>query len=500
MTPTERSLRRLEEDLGELLDSRDEAADLEPFEPYRDDPVGFAREVLDVEPWGHQRRAMEAVRDEDRVAWRGANSVGKDFTVAALCCWWAYAVDGLVLLSAPTARQVHEILMRKEIARLKTGADLPGDLYTTALRIRREEASILAATSTEAGRLTGHHDRRILAVLTECQDVEAHGWEGLMACATGPEDRLLSVGNPLRPTGRFHQVSQPGSGWKSLQTAAHDHPNLREDTDRWIPGGPSGSWIERMADDYGETSPIWTARVEGEFPSGAVEGLVRREWLDAAAERWEKREDEPRSGATVAAFDPSRLGASRSALAIRRGPVLEELLVWEGATTTGQEADRVLEALEDRGLLEGTDPVALVIDEPGIGGGVIDEIRRRGWAAHGFVGGRKAHDTDRYLNRRSEAFWTLRRRLERGEITLPADEDLFRELLAHEWAVASGGRVQLEAKSDIAARLGGSPDRADAVAMAFAVSPATRPREVAFDPAEYGIFGDDQQLGMRGFE
>ena len=137
-----------------------------------------------------------------------------------------------------------------EVARACRGAsELPGELYRTTLRLPHEaRAGVLAFTSTEASRLTGFHAPRVMAVVTEAQGVEEYAWEGLLACATGPEDRVLAVGNPLVPSGRFFAVSRPQSDWRTLQASALDHPNLREGR-TVIPGGPSQAFIDRMRAD-----------------------------------------------------------------------------------------------------------------------------------------------------------------------------------------------------------------------------------------------------------
>lgn len=482
--PSKRKLGRLESDFGEVLESFESTRDLGDLEAYRDDPVGFVRDVLEGDPWSAQTQVMEALRHHDRVAWRGANALGKDWTCAAVACWWAYAVRGLVLISGPTARQVQEILMRKEIARAIRRAGLPGDRFSTAVRIEGDEADILAATSTESGKLTGQHGRRVLAILSEAQDVEPFGWEGLQACATGDEDRHLVVGNPLRPSGRFYEVSRPGSGWHSIQTSAFDHPNLDPDTDRYIHGGPSEAWVQRMRDDYGEGSPIWTARVEGEFPAEAVHGLFRRRWLEAAAERWEDgdldahaEDQEP-----VAALDPAWQGLDASVLAVRRGPVVDGFVVWEGRRDTIDLVEKVTAALVEHGITPKPDsdpdlgqhvPAHLreraygrvVVDEVGVGAGTLDLLRERGFRVRGYNGGKTADDSERFFNRRAESYWTLQEKLERGEIAVPADEKLVEELTSLEYQITTGGKVQLEAKADLKARLGRSPDRADALAM-----------------------------------
>ena len=62
----------------------------------------------------------------------------------------------------------------------------------------------------------------------------------------------------------------------------------------------------------------------------------------------------------------------------------------------------------------------------------------------------------------------LRRlRVQRGLLALPPDEKLFDELLQIKARANSVGKVLLESKDDLRARLGRSPDRADALAMAF---------------------------------
>lgn len=469
--PTERQVEALFGDLGELIDSRDEAADLERFEPYADDPVGFLREVLDAEPWSRQVEVARAVLTDPLVAVRSCNGAGKDWLAARLALWWCYARRGLVVLTGPTAAQVEEILMRKEVASaFRAAGDLPGELHVRALRPEGEgRAGILAKTATAASALTGFHESEVLFVLTEAQGVDDLAFDAAFAVATGAEDRVLALGNPLNPSGRFYRASRPSSDWTALRIPASETPNVREDR-VVIPGLMTREGVERIAAEYGRESGYYQSRVEAEFPEEAEEGVFRRDWLNAAAERWEDTGEEMK-GPVVCALDPARFGPDASVLAIRQGPVLRELLVWEGREDTMALTDRTVDALEDRGLIEGDTWTGLVVDEVGLGGGVLDRLRERGFAANGFNGGRQAHEPDRYYNRRAESYWILRRRLERGEVALPPSEELAEELLALRWRPTPSGKVQLEAKADAKGRLGRSPDRADAVAMVFAVQP-----------------------------
>ncbi len=172
----------------------------------------------------------------------------------------------------------------------------------------------------------------------------------------------------------------------------------------------------------------------------------------------------------VVAVDPARYGPDKTCMAIRRGDVLERLETWGGLSTM-ETADRVVEEVKEYGVRPHTDhgPAwgELVVDGVGLGAGVADRLRQLAFSVNEFNGGFKAGKRDKFLNGRAESFWHLRTRLEAGKIALPLDEQLFSELLAINWKETSAGQVQLESKMDLKNRLGHSPDRADAVSMAF---------------------------------
>ena len=64
--------------------------------------------------------------------------------------------------------------------------------------------------------------------------------------------------------------------------------------------------------------------------------------------------------------------------------------------------------------------------------------------------------------------FALRERLEQKLLTLPRDENLAGELSTRRFTLNSADRIILEPKSQYKKRLGRSPDRADALALAFA--------------------------------
>lgn len=467
-------LRTLRLEVGELV-ARHERGHAD-FTRYENDPAGFFREVLHCSMWSRQVEMAEAVRDYPRVVVVSCQSAGKDYLAARLALWWTYANRGLCILTGPSDRQVSEILMREVRRAFSRCPELPGELYSRELRLDGSDAGILAFTSNQSDRLTGFHHPRLLVCITEGQGVEDEAYEAALACATGPENRLLVYGNPLRRTGSFYRVAH-ASNWHRLTITASEHPNVTSGREE-IPGAISAEWISALAEEYGVASSIYRSRVEAEFPSDAVEGLLQRAWLDAAVARWQKemyQEPGARNEANlvqpaVLGIDVARFGADKSAIAYARGGIVRELATWGGAALTTS-ADRVIDYTRQVQARDvwGRRP-SLWVDEPGLGGGLIDTLRERGWEVESFNGSAKPRDSRRFLNKRAESFWHLRRVLEAGKVALPPDDRLFEEMLASEWTISGGGQIQIAGKDLMRKELGRSPDRLDAVVIALAAS------------------------------
>lgn len=85
--------------------------------------------------------------------------------------------------------------------------------------------------------------------------------------------------------------------------------------------------------------------------------------------------------------------------------------------------------------------------------------------------GRPAREGDRFLNLRAELYWGLRERAAAGRLVLPQDDLLLRQLGELRYRYDSRGRLKLESKDELKKRGVPSPDRADALALAFAPLP-----------------------------
>ena len=108
-----------------------------------------------------------------------------------------------------------------------------------------------------------------------------------------------------------------------------------------------------------------------------------------------------------------------------------------------------------------------------------------------LIAGSAARDPIRYLNARAEWYWGLRQTFQDGHIAIdPTDDELASQLSAIRYEYTPRGQIKIESKDDMAKRGMPSPDRADALMMAFAVPPP---------PPSTHTDGDFEDLDERGY-
>jgi hypothetical protein len=485
----------LELDAAALIEAhRGETRD---FSEYRDEPVRFMLEVLRFAPWERQIDVAESVLRHKRTAVRGCHGAGKDALLAALMLWAAYARGMLVIAISATERQLTGQLWR-ELRTHFSRSPLGGDLYNADLRIAGEKR-IIAMTSGSTSNLTGWHDPAgVLIGISESQaeQVEAAAFEAAAANAIDEASRVCVVGNPVRAQGAFFEVFRKPT-WHAVRISAFDHPNIVEGR-TVIAGGPSPDWPAEMAAEYGIDSAFYVARVLGEFPTGgSVDALLRRQWIDDAFDRHDAGVPFVAAPLPVLALDVARsVDRDESVASIVQGSAVHALhawrsrdlvktaarfahvadrarLAWYGAAT-GQHVVTSGRTVGDPEQLRQWLAIArlpqfeLCVDAPGVGSGVIDELRRVGRPVTEYWGWKPAADGARFANRRAEDYWRLRLRLEAGQVVMPRDALLLEELVGMEWSTDPRGRIIIASKELLRSTLRRSPDRCDAVVIGLA--------------------------------
>ena len=150
---------------------------------------------------------------------------------------------------------------------------------------------------------------------------------------------------------------------------------------------------------------------------------------------------------------------------MRQGWLVESLRSFE-------RIDTMRTAGEALTLVSEQDIPAVFVDEGGLGAGVVDRLRELGAPVYGVQFGGKAPQSGRFVNMRAEIFWELRRLFNEGLVAIPRDEELISQLLGLRYDVTSAGQVKMESKSSLRRRGLRSPDKADALALAFMEPPS----------------------------
>ena len=135
-------------------------------------------------------------------------------------------------------------------------------------------------------------------------------------------------------------------------------------------------------------------------------------------------------------------------------------------------------------------PDAIIVDAGAMGAGVIDRLRQMGMPNVMEVNfGGSAIDSTRYANIRAEMYFKILAWLKSGGC-IPNDTDLKSELTVTEYKYTQAGKIILQPKEQIKELTGRSPDRADSLALTFAV-PINKPigrRQVLKANTDYKLF------------
>lgn len=269
----------------------DRVADTARIDTYRANPAIWARERLDAHLWTKQVEIADSVAANRRTAVKSCHGVGKSWTAGMLAAWWidTHPVgEAIVVSTAPTYKQVHAVLweeIRKQhrIGGLDGTVNLADEWTINAqlVGMGRKPAD------HDAHGFQGIHRRYVLVIIDEACGVPANIYTAVEAITTNADCRILAIGNPDDPNTEFGTICKPGSGWNVIRVRSQDSPNF---TGEDVPDAlrhllPTPEWVEDAAKRWGVDSPLYTSKVEGEFPEVGDNTLIPSRWITEAQNR-----------------------------------------------------------------------------------------------------------------------------------------------------------------------------------------------------------------------
>jgi hypothetical protein len=460
---------------------------IEELAAFSSDPHGF---VLFAFPWGEAGTELEtftgpqawqievledlgrgllSVEEAIQIARTSGHGIGKSALVAWIILWAiATFEDTKGVVTANTENQLktktwaevakwHRLFIAREYFKMTATALFANDpLHERTWRIDMVPWS---ERNTEAFAGLHNQGKRILVIFDEGSAIPDVIWEVTEGALTDRDTQIIWMvfGNPTRNKGRFRDCFAGGRfahRWSAKAIDSRSVPiSNKTQIDRWIA-------------DYGEDSDFVRVRVRGMFPRVDAESFISFELAASAVER----EVLVQGGAIVIGVDVGRFGDDPSVIyprcgrdAISRPP---EILYGEDTMTV---AGKVAAAFLRYGA------TICMVDEGGVGGGVVDRLRQLripvigvdfGAKADGFAG-----DGVKYANKRAEIWGALRDWLATGSIpNLVTNENtvLTDELTGPTYTMNKKEEIQLEGKKEMRSRGVPSPNVADALACTFA--------------------------------
>ena len=212
------------------------------------------------------------------------------------------------------------------------------------------------------------------------------------------------------------------------------------------------------AESFGEYLHVW----EGEPRLAADDHLIGREEAYRALEA--RVEIADGAAPLIVGVDVARFGDDKTAIARRRGRSVFRLERFAKKSVT--EIANIVAS-----IIRLEKPARVFIDAGGLGAGVEDILRDRGFGSvvRGVNFGERAENPERFVNRRAEMWFRVKEWLQSpAPVSVVNACDIREDLTAPMIMYDQLGRLGLEPKAEIKKRILRSTDVGDAVALTFA--------------------------------
>lgn len=447
------------------------------------DPAHFAAQILSAPLWRRQRDITRAVVRKRHVAVKACHASGKTYAAATLVPFWLQRFPGgKVITTAPTMRQVK--LLWEEVRGLITKSKMRFPMpSTTALRISDREYA-MGISSAHGVNAQGFHGEKVLIIADEAPGIDEEIWDAMEGIRLGGDVHLAEFGNPVVPSGHFFDNFATGrSTCECLTISAFDTPNLQNletglpytieelaaMNDDQLSDSPSTFLVSRRGvlerfRRWGPTNPKYIARVLGDFPSRSDFCVFDVAWIERAKRTPTDAELSAAKGSYIqVGIDVAGAGEDETTAAARVDGILIDRMAWDFPDPRGPVV-AWLSRFRKHPLYK-LGPV--IVDITGIGYNFALHLADQGFQVYGFNAAATPMDKKQFVNLKSEIYWTSRDYFQDNLVSGLGDEETEAQLAGVMFATTSRGLTYVESKDDAKARGQASPDRAEALIMAF---------------------------------
>lgn len=445
---------------------------------WRENPVSFVVEQFGVEPDAWQADALRAFADpsKPRISLQACAGPGKT-SVLSWCGWNFLACYG-ARGEHPKGAAVSitgdnlDVNLWPEFAKWRERSPYLREAFTwTKTRLfanDHPETWFLAARSwpkaasaEEQGKtLSGLHSQFVLSLIDESGAIPATvlraAEQSLSTCTFG---KIVQAGNP---------ISLEGMLYAAATTLAHQWHIIRITGD---PDDPNRSpripipFAQEQIQTYGRDNPWVMSYILGKFPPSSLNALLGPDDVQAAMNRT-LPEDAYRWAQARLGVDVARYGDDRTVIFPRQGRRAFLPHIMRHARDSAVSTDIATAVMRKRAEYTTT---ATIMDATGGWAAGASDVLRASDPGHPPVNIQfhLPSADQRYRNRRAEMWFAMAEWIKSGG-WLPNLPEMIAELSKPTYTFM-GGKFQIEAKEQIKARIGRSPDLADALALTFGI-------------------------------
>lgn len=405
--------------------------------------------------------------------WRSAIASGHGVGKSALVSWLIYFLmstrpdtRGVVTASTqfqledktwPELAKWHDLALNKHWFEW-TPTGLAFKAYPEEKRKNyKTSAATVSEQKTEAFAGLHNEGKTVFVIFDEASGVFPKIWEVSEGALTDGEGFFFAFGNPTRPDGEFADCFDKHEGMyytRHVDSREVSHTNKNA--------------INDIIRKYGIDSDEVKVRVRGLFPVQAFNGFVS---VDIAREAMERDMIADNGAGLIMAIDVARFGDDESVIGFRQGRDARsrKFKKFKGLTITKLAEIAMREA-------DIHQPDAIVVEATGVGAGLVDIMRDRGYKVIEVHPAAPAARDALYVNKRAE-LWYLMRDWLAEEGCISDEGDMFTQLTTILYTLdRHEQRVKIEPKQEMKKRGLPSPDEADTLALTFAVRIARRDR------------------------
>lgn len=476
------------------------------FKSWQADWNKFVHDVLKARLDKEQQDIITSVQFNKMTAVASGTARGKDFVAACSSLCFLYLTPKFdktgrlventkVAMTAPTGRQVLNIMV-PEIRRLKRNAGfLPGRIVAGDIRTNYEEWFLTGfkASDDATEAWSGFHASNTMFVVTEASGISETTFNAIEGNLQG-NSRLLIVFNPNVTTGYAARAMKSERFHKFRLDSLHAE-NVVTKENR-IPGQVDYEWVSDKVknwttliseDDFNEgegdfewegafyrPNDLFRVKVRGMFPKVAEDILIPYEWIEIANQNWETyMQEKPYNySPEILGVDVAGMGRDKSVICHRFGRFVERFRTHQSAGKADHMhvAGMCIPKLKDRKIFA-------FIDTIGEGAGVYSRLVELGFDnavsckySEGANGLSDITEVYTFANMRAYLYWCVRDWLDpknKNTPCLPPDDELLEEATEIKWKFQSNGSIIIEPKEEIVKRLKRSTDKFDSLANTF---------------------------------